>query len=185
MPYQRALTVVAPVRAGAREELETLLETMGDGVANGSVLDFGSLTGVHFARFAVVEEDEGLPAHLILMTDFDVSRAQHLGELSERDGIDRLFGHCEGYSGADRLGFLRRHAVKDAATYVNTRGRTLAQIKQEARLHEAIDDFLDEGDWQGRDPDEVRRAVRDHVARDPELAWALEPAERPGRLARL
>src|SRR4029079_3389656 len=26
--------------------------------------------------------------------------------------------------------------------------------------------------------------VRDHVAGDPELAWALEPAERPGGLAR-
>ena len=185
MPYQRALTVVAPVRAGAREELETLLETMGDGVANGSVLDFGSLTGVHFARFAVVEEDEGLPAHLILMTDFDVSRAQHLGELSEHDGIDRLFGHCEGDVSADRLGYLRRHAVKEAATYVNTRGRTLAQIKQEAKLRGAIQDFLDKGDWSGRDPTEVRRAVCEHVERDPALSWALRPAERPSRLARL
>jgi hypothetical protein len=185
MPFQRALTVVAPVREGARDELERLLETMGNGVANGSVLDFGSLTGVHFARLAVVEADEGLPAHLILMTDFDVSRAQHLGELSERDGIDRLFGHCEGYSAADRLGFLRRHAVKEAATYVNTRGRTLAQIKQEGKLRDAIQDFLDQGDWSGRDPEEVRRAVREHVERDPALAWALEPAERPGRIARL
>ena len=72
MPYQRALTVVAPVRAGARGELESLIATMGNGVANGSVLDFGALSGVHFARLAVVEEDQGLPAHLILMTDFDV-----------------------------------------------------------------------------------------------------------------
>ena len=185
MPFQRALTVVAPVRTGARAELESLLATMGNGVANGSVLDFGSLSGVHFARLAVVEEDEGLPAHLILMTDFDVSTAKHLGELAERDGIDRLFSHCEGYDGADRLGYLRRHAVKEAATYVNTRGRTLAQIKQEAQLHEAIDDFLDQGDWRGRDPEDVRRAVRKHVEGDSALSWALEPAERPGGLARL
>ena len=61
MPYQRALTIVAPVRAGARGELESLLETMGNGVANGSVLDFGALSGVHFARLAVVEEDQGFP----------------------------------------------------------------------------------------------------------------------------
>ena len=27
--------------------------------------------------------------------------------------------------------------------------------------------------------------MREHVQGDPELAWALEPAERPGRLARL
>ena len=185
MPFQRALTVVAPVRAGARAELESLLETMGNGVANGSVLDFGALTGVHFARLAVVEEDQGLPAHLILMSDFDVSAAKHLGELAEQEGLDRLFGHCKGYSSADRLGYLRRHTVKEAATYVNTRGRTLNQIRQEAKLRDAIQDFLDKREWSGRDPAEVRRAVREHVQRDPALAWALEPAGRPGTLARL
>jgi hypothetical protein len=184
MPYQRALTIVAPVRAGAREELESLLATMGDGVANGAVFDFGALSGLHFGRFAVVAEDAGLPAYLILMSDVDVSEAKHLGELAEQEGIDRLFSHCEGFSG-DRLGYLRRHAVKEQATYVNTTGRTSTQIKQEAALRDAIEDFLDTTDWSGRDPGEVRQAVREHVQGDPALAWALEPAERPGRLARL
>jgi hypothetical protein len=185
MPYQRALTIVAPLRAGARPELERLLATMGDGVANGTVLDFAALSGVHFARLAVVEEDQGLPGHLILMSDFDVSPGQHLGELAAQEGIDRLFGHCDGYSAGDRLGYLRRHTVKEAATYVNTRGRTRRQIEQEAELRDAIEDFLDRGDWAGRDPGEIRRAVREHVQRSPALAWALGPAERPGRLARL
>jgi hypothetical protein len=185
MPYQRALTIVAPVRAGARDELDSLLATMGDGVANGSVLDFGKLSGVHFARLALVEAEKGFPAHLILLSDFDVSVAKHLGELAQQEGIDRIFDHCEGFSGADRLGYLRRHTVKEAATYVNTRGRTLEQIRQESKLRDAIEDFLDKGDWSGRDPSEVRRAVREHVQSDPALAWALEPAERPGRVARL
>lgn len=189
MPYQRALTIVAPVRAGARDELESLLATMGDGVANGSVLDFGALSGVHFARIAVVEEDLDLPASLILLSDFDVSAAMHLGELAETEGVDRLFGHCVGYPGAptprDRLDYLTRHIVKEQAMYVNTTGRTASQIKQEAELRDAIEDFLDAGDWSGRDPGEVRRAVREHVQGDPALAWALEHAERPGRLARL
>ena len=183
MPYQRALTIVAPVRAGARGELEALLETMGDGVANGSVLDFGALSGVHFARLAVVAEDQGLPAHLILLSDIDVSVARHLRELAESAGIDRLFSHCEGYDG-DRLGYLRRHTVKEAATYVNTTGRTARQIRQEAELRDAIEEFLDAGDWVGRDPGQVRRAVREHVRSNPALAWALDPAESPGRLAR-
>ena len=51
MPYQRSLTIVAPVRDGAEHEApEHCSRTMGDGVANGSVLDFGALDGVHFAR---------------------------------------------------------------------------------------------------------------------------------------
>jgi hypothetical protein len=191
MPYQRALTIVAPLRAGAREELESLLATMGNGVANGSVLDFGALSGLHFARIAVVEEDgdAGLPASLIILTDVDVSAAKHLGELAEQPGLDRLFAHCESYPATatprDRAEYLRRHTVKEQATYVNTTGRTASQIKQEAALRDAIQDFLDTTDWSGRDPGEVRRAVREHVQGDPALAWAVEPAERPGLLARL
>ena len=184
MPYQSALTIDAPVRAGARGELESLLATMGNGVANDSVLDFGALSGLHFARVAVVPEDKGFPAHLILLTDVDVSAAKHLSELAEQEGLDRLFAHCEGYSG-DRLDYLRRHTVKEQARYVNTTGRTSSQIRQEAKLRDAIEEFLDAGDWRGRDPGQVRRAVRQHVQGDPALAWALEEAERPGRLARL
>lgn len=79
MPYQVALTVVAPVRPGAVDDLKQLLATMGDGVANGSIIDFGALTGVHFARLILVDEDrdhsgETLPASLILLSDLDVSR---------------------------------------------------------------------------------------------------------------
>jgi hypothetical protein len=198
MPYQRAVTIAAPVRAGAVADLEALLATMGNGVANGSVLDLGGLSGVHFARLAVVGEDTDasgatLPASLIYLSDLDVSPARHLTELAELDGIDRVFGHCEGYpaggaAGAgQRLDYLRRHVVKEQARYVNTTGRTAKQIRQEAELRDAIERFLDSAgdDWRGRDPREVRRAVLEHVKRDPALAWALEPAERPGTLARL
>ena len=39
-----------------RSSLHALLSTMGNGVANGSVIDFGALNGVHFARFVLVGE---------------------------------------------------------------------------------------------------------------------------------
>ena len=100
---------------------------MGNGVANGSVVDFGKLSGLHFARLAVIEEDQGLPAHLILMTDVDVPAAQHLGELAEQEGLDRLFAHCEGYSG-DRLGYLRRHD-----------GQGAGRLREHARPHREPD----------------------------------------------
>jgi hypothetical protein len=189
VPYQTALTIGAPVRPGAEGELDALLRTMGDGVANGSVLDFGALDGVHFARLFVVpaETDEtgtALPAYLFLLVDADVSKGRILGGLAGSEGIDALFGHCEGYPGGGRLAYLRGHVVKEGARYVNTVGRTSTQIRQEATLREAVQRFVDAGDWRGRDPAEVRRAVREHLAADPELAWALEPAGRPGFLAR-
>ena len=196
MPYQDALTIVAPVRAGAVDDLKALLATMGNGVANGSVIDFGALTGVHFARLIVIDADtdqwgKPLPASLVLLSDVDVPAATHLDELVDTfgEGVDRLFGHCEGYPGGEpsrreRHDYLRRHVVREAATYVNTSGRTLRQIRQEAQLRATIDRFLDSRDWSDYDPRDVRRALQELVKRDPELAWALESAERPGLTAR-
>jgi hypothetical protein len=194
VPYQSALTIVAPVRAGEAGNLDELLKSMGDGVANGSVIDFGALTGVHYARLVLLEETvdlEGdpLPAQLVLLSDLDVSPTRHLRELATLagDGVDRVFGHCEGYTPADRLAYLRGHVVPEQARYVNTVGRTVQQITQEAELREAIQRFLDSSgeDWSRIDPGVVRARVRELVERDPELAWARRPAERPGGLARL
>ena len=194
MPYQSALTIVAPVRAGEAGNLDALLRSMGDGVANGSVIDFSGLTGVHYARIVLLEETvdlEGnpLPAQLILMSDLDVSPSKHLRELDTvaGEGIDRVFELCEGYTPGDRLGYLRRHVVQEQARYVNTVGRTVEQITQEAQLREAIQRFLDDSgdDWSRIDPGVVRARVRELVERDPELAWARKPADRPGGLAKL
>jgi hypothetical protein len=193
VPYQSALTIAAPVRPGEAGNLEALLATMGDGVANGSVIDFGALSGVHYARLVLLEETtdlEGkpLPATLLLLSDLDVRPAQHLRELVDvaGEGVDRVFGHCAGYWPQNRLAYLRRHVVKEQARYVNTVGRTVQQIRQEAQLREAIQQFLDADgrDWSQLDPGQVRAGVRAFVERDPELAWASRPAQRPGPFAR-
>lgn len=198
MPYQSALTVVAPVRDDAVEDLNRLLEEMGDGVANGREIDFESLTGVHFARIVVVPADTDprgrpLPANLVYIADVDVPAPHHLAELSRYfgEGVDRVFGHCEGYrrspSQDERLDWLRRHTVREPARYVNTRGRTMRQIRNEAELRDAVEGFVDRrrDELAGLEPAEIRAAVREFVAGEPGLAWALEPAPRPSVLARL
>jgi hypothetical protein len=193
MPYQTAVTVVAPVRDDAIDDLKRLLAEMGDGVANGSVIDFGSLSGLHFARLALVDADtdvrgDPLPANLLYIADLDIPASEHLEELVRQagEGIDRVFGHCEGYSG-DPLGYLRAHSIRAPAVYVNARGRTLRQIRQEDELRRAINDYLDgrRDELAGRDSEAVRASVRAFVRSDPRLAWALEPAERPSLPARL
>ena len=180
------MTIAARVRPGESGALGDLLASMGDGVANGSVLDLGALTDVHFARLFLLEETSDLegaavPASLVYLADFDVSRDEHLVELAMAPGLDEVFGHCEGYTPEDRLGFLRARAIKEQARYVNTPGRGAAQIRREAELREAIEGFLDgRTDYlEGVDPVAVRAEIVRFVGSEPSLAWALEPEPRP------
>ena len=197
MPFQSALTVVAPVREGAAHEVEAVLAEMGDGVANGRLIDFDSLTGVHFARVVLVPAEvdhrgRPLPANLVYIADLDVSPRRHLTELAhfDADGVDRVFGCCEDYphgrGEAERLAWLRSRVIREPARYVNTHGRTVRQIRQEAELRDAVNEFLDahREELEDKEPGEVRAAVRDFLAADRSLRWALEPAHRPGFFAR-
>jgi hypothetical protein len=190
MPHQVALTLAANVRPSEVESLKQLLETMGNGTANGSVIDLGALDGIHFARFVLLDETvdlggEPLPAWLVYMSDLDVSRERHLENLvdSAGEGLDELFGRCADYPGGvertreQRLEYLRRHRIDEQAFYVNTIGRTTRQIRAEAGLRERIEEFLDgAGDLRQQDPVEIRRAVQAHVEGDRSLRWAHTPA---------
>jgi hypothetical protein len=190
MSHQIAVTIVADVRSGEADSLDRLLRSMGDGVANGSVVDLAAFPDLHFARFVLLEEardlrDRPLPALLIYMCDVDVSRDRHLGELvaMASDGLDQLYEHCEGYPEPERrtretrLAYLRAHVVKEQARYFNTTGRNVRQVRQEAELRDRIEELLDgPPDGTERDPAAVRKAVRELVAHDESLRWARAPA---------
>src|SRR5712691_6644009 len=194
MPQQSALTIVADVRPGETENLKQVLASMGDGVANEAVIDFGALSGVHFARFLLLEETadlrgEPLLASLVYLSDFDVSAGAHLQELAQFPGIDRLFGHCDGYLRGpptvdDRRAYLRTHRIKEQAVYVNRPGRTLQRIRQEAELRDALERFLDARTPDGDAP-EVRAEVQRLVEAEPSLGWARDPPEGPSFLERV
>jgi hypothetical protein len=132
------------------------------------------------------------------MSEVDAPRRRHLAELVDvaGDGIDEAFGHCAGYPAPGarrrvRLRWLRKHLVPSGAAYVNTVGRGLEQIRQEARLREAVADYLDRADrerpdrnWSASTPAAVRSDIRAYVAGRPDLAWALKPPARPSPLWR-
>jgi hypothetical protein len=198
MPHQVAITIRAPIRAGAVAALSELLAELGRKGAHDRAIPFGELPGVHFARFFVLEEVKDLdgrpiPASLVYLSDVDAPLDRHLRQLGGKaDVLDEVFGYCEDYpvaasTVAARVAWLRRHLVSSAVTYVNTVGRGLDQIRQEARLREALQDFLDEPgrDWSGRTPAEVRREIQRFVASRPDLAWAMSPPRRPGIVFRV
>ena len=199
MTTQSALTIVVPVDAERKPALRTLLQQAASDPAGNDLVPFGRLPGTHFGRLLLLDEAtdlRGAPLRplLMLMADVDGSADAYLDRLVDvaGSGLDRLFGACDGYPAGrpgpdDRLAFLDTHRVKEGAFYVNTIGRSVEQIQQEARLREALQGFLDRSrrDLVGRDALAVRNAIRRFVEGEPALGWARHPVRGPGLLQRL
>jgi hypothetical protein len=166
---------------------------MGEDAGGNDVLPLAQLSTAHFARIMMLDATEDLdgnplPAHLIYMSDVDSRLEQHLEELVDLApaGLDKLLRHCEGYPARGRvapehrLAFLQEHAVKAGAAYVNTVGRSLRQVRDEAFLREQIQGFLDGGEFDGVEPEATRDAIRRFVAAREDLRWATRPEPDPG-----
>lgn len=194
MTDQVALTILAPVKPDAVDALRPVLASMGKDPAGNAIIPFGKLSAVHFARLLLLEETRDLrgvtiPPNLIWMSDADAPLDRHLEQLLDvgGDGLDLVFGQCDGYPAPGmrdrqrRRAFLQAHTIPNQAVYVNTIGRTVAQVGAESRLHDTLEDFLDRarGEWSGWDAAKVRDAIRTFVDGDPALRWARRAAAPP------
>jgi len=192
LPHQIAFTAVATVKPESLDALRSTLREMAADPAGNRLIPFHKLNGVHFARSFLLEpttDVDGRPiaGQLVFMADWDAPLEQRIQELAEvgTEGLSRLFSSCEGYaSGGGEPGaaiqYLRRHAVSNAAVYVNTIGLSASQVIDEGRLRDALEDYLDQDpDLRSAGPGAVRRALVDRVASTAELSWAAQPADPP------
>jgi hypothetical protein len=192
---QLAVTIIAKIRPEAANALHDLLTSMGNGVANGTVIPFNHLAQLHFARLLILDpttgpDGETTPPSLVFLSDIDGSFDRYLRDLVDRarDGLDEIFSHCEGYPAAaartveSRTAYLRTRMVKAQTLYINWPGRSVEQVHQEDVLRNAIQDFLDrsEHDWSRSTPSEIRSAVQAYVHNQTDLEWARAPAPAPG-----
>lgn len=195
-PRQVAVTVRAEVPPANVTRLERVLRSIGQDPAGDARLPFGALPRVHFARLLLLPGTDDLDGRtigpqLLYMADVDAPVGtpdpvrRCLEELVDTagDGLDVIFGPCDGYPRAkrptrdQRLTFLEERRIDVAAGYVNTIGRSLEQIRREAALRDAIGTYLDTAgtDWSAMAPRDVRAAIKAFVAGREDLAWALQP----------
>ena len=183
---QNGVTVFAAVRPEAVNELKRELAGLQAQVrADGK--PFSRSSRIHYARFVFIPEaiDPALghagPA-LMYLADFDGPRERHLEEIAriaaaEFDRLGPFLVDAVAPTVAGRRQWLQDHVIPDATYYVNTIGRTVRQIRSEARLREAIEDFLDRTDISSQNPDALRAQIQDFVRDEPSLQWALKPVE--------
>lgn len=187
MPHQEALSVVATLEPSRRSALEQTLTGMRADPGHNTLVPFAKLPNCHFGRvfcWDTMSDPQGnvLPPQLLLLADCDGSSDVFLADLVNvaGEGLDGVFGHCTDYpsnpSAATRLDYLKNHRVKERAHYAHRPGRSVEQIKQEAELRVAVDEFLAHLDAEDSSALQVRERVRAFVSAHPKLSSLIEPA---------
>jgi hypothetical protein len=160
---QSNLLILAPIAPGREQALRDLLATMnlrpGFADPENSLVPFGRLDRVHVARFMILEdpahddirvygiEPEPFVTSLAFLVDCDGSAEELIAELAARcePGLRRLFACCQDFpAGSDLIAWMRAHRRPAVAAYVNWIGRTVRQVREEARLYDALSAYLDE-----------------------------------------
>src|ERR1700685_443215 len=157
MTPQSNFMVLAPVAAdrvaGLRQGLASMKRSPGGGGPNNAVIPFAQFPTLHFARVLVLDDatlddikEYGLPrveypVYLALLADFDGSPEAFTADLIKQasEGLNRLFSYCEGFTAREDLrAWMQAHSVTPATAYVNSIGRTVRQVGEEAALHDAL-----------------------------------------------
>jgi len=205
MIVQSTFMITATIEPGREADLRSLLDTMNQkpGLADphNSLVPFYQFSQLHFARFVILEantnddiRDYGVepsvwPPTLSFVGDVDGPRNLFLAELVVRcgDGLRRIFSHCQGFDDKsdNLLGWLKAHDIKPGANYVNWRGRSVLQIREERALRAALRQQLAREPTQpdAGDPRALRNRLKEFV--DEEVAslrlrLTPEPPTPPG-----
>jgi hypothetical protein len=179
---QHDFMIAAPLRAGARPSIDELLASMArkPGLADpdNPILPFARFAKIHFARVLVLDDRTladrthfpnlyfPCPVRLALLVVCDGSAEAQIDELAEvaGDGLRRLFSHCDDFEeSTDLRRWLHANLVRSATFYMNWRGRTVLQSREEAVLHGVLREEL--AQLPAATPRETRRALREAVAR--------------------
>jgi hypothetical protein len=111
---------------------------------------FDRIASLHFCSFAVLDRDPDFPPCLVFEATFDGSVDRFLDALLEvaPGAIDEIYRHCRGYPASGCATpelvkkYLARHDKGADTFYFGSPGRTVAQIKGEAQVRDALADSV-------------------------------------------
>jgi hypothetical protein len=184
MPQSNVL-VMAPLRKEREAELRALLASMNivPGRVNpaNNLLPFEKFPQIHVARFVILDDPTvddiqkayGIaPPHyplcLVFLADFDGDADAFRADLAAcaREGLERIFSCCEGFTpGSDLAQWMKDRETAPATIYVNWIGRTVRQIREEDALRLALQSHLQANPdvFAQKSPREVHASLRNFM----------------------
>ncbi len=204
MTPQSNFMVLAPVVPAREAELRRLLDSMnhapGRVNADNALIPFAEFDTLHVARLLILDDltagdvrFHGLPVqtyprHLAFLGDIDGDANAFLGKLIERagKGMRAIFSCCEGFGGdTDLAAWMQAHSTPPIAAYVNCRGRTVRQVREEVALRASLENHIatDEAAFQKMPPREVHATLREYVRGEKSAARLTLSPESPTPLA--
>lgn len=188
MTPQGNFTVLAAIDRARAEELSELLDSMNDapGCLNlqNPLIPFAEFDALHYGRLLILKDNCLLdtraygggpvptyPLYLAFLGDIDGDVDPFFEEIARRAGagLRRIFSCCIGFNDSTNLvTWLKARSVPAIAVYVNWRGRTVLQIREEAALRVALGNYLQENfTVLGRLPArEIHSRLREFVERE-------------------
>lgn len=162
MTPQANFMVLAPIDPAHEAELHQLLDSMNDEPgrvnADNTLLPFRQFEMLHFARLLILDDQTlndvraygggpapTYPLYLTFLGDIDGDVDSFFDEVVKRagNGLRAIFSCCTGFTAnTDLVRWMQSHSAPAIAAYVNWRGRTVRQIKEEAALKEALEEHL-------------------------------------------
>jgi len=187
---QSPFSVITPVKPGRVEALGTLLDDIGDHIADNPYIRFDDLKALHYASFVIFDQDTPEP-FLLFEGNVDGSTEAFLRGMVECAGtaLDAIYAHCAGYPGpgsadADAVvAYLMERDLGADTFYIAWRGRSVEEIRCEQALREHLEHYLDgeraKGALAGLSPEAIRARLQEVVSDEPSLQWALTAPKRP------
>jgi len=184
MTPQGTFMILAPIVPSREAELRSLLKSMNGALGgvnpNNPLVPFAQFDTLHFARFVILDDKTvgdlsiyGLPVrnhplYLAFLGDIDGEEETFLNELVRRapEGLRAIFSCCHGFaSDTDLMAWMNLLRSPASAAYVNTRGRTVRQIREEAALRDAIESRLasQASSFEGLPPREIHAQLKRFV----------------------
>jgi len=136
------LTTIAPIKAGQLDSLRQVLR----GVQENPSAALQRIGTIHYARWVII--DDG--ARLLFTSNFDGTWDRYIEDFSEHlaEGLDRIFGHCEGYPGARPLGpfkdYIRTHQTQADVFYAAYPEADVRRVRKGLRVLSAFEQLLEE-----------------------------------------